>query len=87
MPRRPGFRRGEKPSLPFIQLRQYRCIALLEPLERIFVNHPRNYDDAPRPQGIPAPSLSAKNRFNYCLTGPKQGFCRNTGVHFSEFLP
>ena len=28
MPRRPGFRRSEKPSLPFIQLRQYRCIAL-----------------------------------------------------------
>ena len=28
MPRRPGLRRGKKPSLPFIQLRQYRQIAL-----------------------------------------------------------
>jgi hypothetical protein len=27
--------RREKPSLPFIQLRQYRCIALLELLERV----------------------------------------------------
>ena len=68
-PRRPGFRRREKPSLSFIQLRQYRCIALPELLERIFINHPQNYD-APRPRGIPATSLSAQNRFGYCLTSP-----------------
>src|SRR6202142_1001654 len=52
MPRRPGFRRSEKPPLPFIQLRQYRCIALLELSKRIFINHPQNYD-APPPRGIP----------------------------------
>ena len=34
VPRRPGLRR-QKPSLPFIQLRQYRCIALLQLPERI----------------------------------------------------
>ena len=34
MPRRPRFRRSEKPPLPFIKLRQYRRIALLELLER-----------------------------------------------------
>src|SRR5208283_2690382 len=73
MPCRPGFRRSEKPSLPFIQLRQYRCIALLELLERIFINHPQNYD-APRPRGIPATSLSAQNRFSYCLTSPKDDY-------------
>jgi hypothetical protein len=56
--------------LPFIQLRQYRCIALPELLERIFINHPQNYD-APRPRGIPATSLSAQNRFSYSLTSPK----------------
>ena len=66
MPRRPGFRRSKKPSLPFIQLRQYRCIALPQLLERIFINHPQNYD-APRPPGIPATSLSARNRFSYWL--------------------
>src|SRR5208283_580150 len=69
-PRSPGFRRGEKPSLSFIQLRQYRCIALLELLERIFINHPQSYD-APPPQGIPAASLSGQNRFSYSLTNPK----------------
>ena len=69
MPRRPGFRRSKKPSLPFIQLRQYRCIALPQLLERIFINHPQNYD-APRPPGIPATSLSARNQFSYWLTGP-----------------
>jgi hypothetical protein len=37
MPRRPGFRRSEKPPLPFIQLRQYRGIALLKLSERIFI--------------------------------------------------
>ena len=70
MPCRPGFRRSEKPSLPFIQLRQYRCIALPELLEKIFINHPQNYD-APRPRGIPATSLSAQNQFSYSLTSPK----------------
>src|ERR1700751_1269066 len=69
MPCRPGFRRSEKPSLPFIQLRQYRCIALPELLERIFINHPQTYD-APRPRGIPATSLLAQNRFSYSLTSP-----------------
>jgi len=70
MPRRPGFRRNQKPSSPFIPLMQYRCIALLALLETIFINPPQNYD-APRPQGIPAASLSAENRVSYCLTGPK----------------
>jgi hypothetical protein len=42
---------------------------LLELLERVFINHPQNYD-APRPTGIPATSLSAQNRFSYCLTSP-----------------
>src|SRR5208283_5643987 len=68
-PRRSSFRRSEKPSLPFIQLRQYRCIARAEFLERIFINHPQSYD-APPPQGIPAASLSGHNRFSYSLTNP-----------------
>src|SRR5271165_5575161 len=71
MPRRPSFRRGKKPSLPFIQLRQYRRIALPQLLERIFVDHPKRYD-APPPKGIPATSSSAQNRFSYWLTSPKR---------------
>src|SRR5208337_1857027 len=75
-PRRSSFRRSEKPSLPFIQLRQYRCIARAEFLERIFINHPQSYD-APPPQGIPAASLSGHNRFSYSLTNPKSSWaCR-----------
>jgi hypothetical protein len=69
MPRSPGFRRSEKPSLPFIQLRQYRRIALPELPKRIFIDHPQSYD-ASQSQGILAPLLSGQNRFGYCLTGP-----------------
>jgi hypothetical protein len=52
MTRRPSFRCSKKPSLPLIQLRQYRPIALPELLERIFIDHPQCYDVA-RPRGIP----------------------------------
>ncbi len=69
MARGPGFHRSENPPLPFIQLRQYRRIALLELLERTFIDHPQNYD-ARRRQGIPTPCLYAQTRFSYCLTGP-----------------
>src|SRR5208283_4798033 len=75
MPRRPSFRRGKKPSLPFIQLRQYRRIALPQLLERIFVDHPKRYD-APPSKGIPATSSSAQNRFSYWLTSPNANSLR-----------
>ena len=70
MPRRPGFRRSEKPSLPFIQLRQYRCIALLELLERVL------YQSSPKLRrattaGNPRYLTVGPNRFSYCLTSPK----------------
>ncbi len=52
MPRRPGLRRREKPSLSFIPLRQYRGIAPRELSQRIFIDHPQSYD-APQPQGTP----------------------------------
>jgi hypothetical protein len=59
MPRRPGFRRGKKPSLPFIQSRQYRRIALPQLLERIFVDHPKRYA-APATAANPFPRRQAK---------------------------
>ena len=86
MPRRPRFRRSEKPPLPFIKLRQYRRIALLELLEKIFINHPQNYD-TPRPQGIPATSLSAQNRFSYCLTIVKLARNGKRGARSRAVLP
>ena len=69
MPCRPGFRRSEKPSLPFIQLRQYRCIALLELLGESSSIIPKTTTRHDRE--IPATSLS-QNHFSYSLTSPKQ---------------
>jgi hypothetical protein len=56
IPRGLGFRGSEKPPLPFIEMRQDRRVALLE---RIFIDHPQNYD-APRRHGIPLPCCQAR---------------------------
>ena len=56
IPRGLGFRGSEKPPLPFIEMRQDRRVALLE---RIFIDHPQNYD-TPRRYGIPLPCCQAR---------------------------
>jgi hypothetical protein len=51
IPRGLGFRGGEKPPLPFIEMRHDCRVAHLE---RIFIDHSQNYD-APRRNGILPP--------------------------------
>jgi hypothetical protein len=64
-----GFRRSEKPPLPFVEMRQHRRIALLE---RIFIDHPQGLrrergrglriaQELAGVGGCPGPSLLAWN--------------------------
>jgi hypothetical protein len=51
-----GFGSGKKEPLPFVKMRQYRCLALAK---RIFIDHPQRYDAGLR-WGIPPTPLPAE---------------------------
>src|SRR3954464_10521511 len=72
MPRGLGFRGSEKAPLSFVEMRQDRRVALLE---RIFIDHPQNYD-APRRQGIPSHAVKP-NPIQLLSDGPLAPTSRN----------
>ena len=68
--RRPGFRRSKKPSLPFVQLRQYRCIALPQLSEKSSSIIPKATTRQDRRES-PPPHCRPRTNSSYCLTSAK----------------